>query len=73
MWDHRNRVDPSNQAAFLMNHRNEMPISELMRKRSSMRVKRPVSAMAYNAMKLHGVPRTYKSRITLSNVWGSKP
>jgi hypothetical protein len=64
------RPDPSNTVAYLMNIRGSRPISEDMPKRSSTRVKRP---MHNTVAHLHGVPKTYKDRITLPSIWEKKP
>lgn len=70
MWDHRNRPDPVQQAQLLDGQRCWKPISEGLPKRSSTRVKRPLhNTIAH----LHGVPKTYKSRITLPTVWKEPP
>ena len=65
-------ADPVGKAAHLMAHRNDMPIAARMhaKKRSSLRVKRPLSD---NWTTPPSMPKDYRNRITLARVWEPKP
>jgi hypothetical protein len=64
------RPDPSGAVAYLMKIRGAKPICEDLPRRSSPRVGRVTSS---TRMHVHGVPPTYRKRITLPSIWEKKP
>jgi hypothetical protein len=63
------RPDPASAATYLAKIRGWKPICEDLPRRSSPRVGRVGNS---KPMHVHGVPKTYKSRITLPSIWERK-
>jgi hypothetical protein len=60
------RPDPSGTATYLMQIKGWKPICEDLPKRSSPRVGRVTNQ---HSAHIHGVPKTYRNRITLPSIW----